>query len=183
MQSITTEYTQEELGCSMPQLSAGSCFEGPSSNSQRSDSETTSADDCFVSFLHEGDPRVSNTSDELTGGSEIYFQMVKELSSGKVAEDDHGSKDKWYEDVVMDMKGYFSEELFTIERELLTPDSDLVNFFTSPEDTDVMALSDFESMEPLHEEQNDQDKFIYPAATVTVSVSMLLIITYCTRHY
>ena len=73
VQSITIEYTKEELGCSMPQLSPGSCFEGPSSNSRRSDGETTSADDCFVSFLHEGDPQVSNTLDELTGGSEIYL--------------------------------------------------------------------------------------------------------------
>ena len=178
MQSITTEYAQEELECSMPQLYPGSCFEGPSSNSRRSDSETTSADDCFVSFLHEGDHQVSNSLDELTGGGEIYLQMVKELSSGKVEKDDHESKDKWYEDVVTDMK-----ELSIIERELLTPDSGLVNFFTSPQDTNVIALSYFENMEPLHEEQNDQDGFIYPEATVTVSVSILLNITYCTRYH
>ena len=114
-------------------------------------------------------------------------QVLKPLGSYTrvftVAEDDHESKDKWYEEVVTDMKDYFSEEPSTIERELLTPDSDLVDFFISPQDTDVMALRDFESMEPLHEEQNGQDKFIYPGATVTVSVSMLLVITYCTRYH
>ena len=46
-----------------------------------------------------------------------------------------------------------------------------------------MALRDFQSMEPVHEEQNDQERFIYPGATVTVGVSMLLIITYCTRYH
>ena len=75
------------------------------------------------------------------------------------------------------------EELSIVERELLTPHSDLVNFLTSPQDTNVMALSYFESMEPLHEKQNDQDGFIYPGATVNVSVSILLNITYCTRYH
>ena len=112
----------------------------------------------------------------------MYLRMVKDLSSSKLAEDGHDeSKNKWYEEVVADMKDYFSEELTTIEREFLTPD--ILNFVTSPEDTDLTALSDFESMEPVHEKQNDQDKLIYSGPTVTVGVSMLLIITYCTRYH
>lgn len=111
----------------------------------------------------------------------MYLEMVKDLSSGKVTEDGNESKNNWYEEVVADMKDYFSEELSTIGREFMTLESDLVNFVTGPQDTDLTALSDFESMEPVPEEQNDQDRLIYPGATVTVGVSMLLIITYCTQ--
>ena len=45
----------------------------------------------------------------------MYLKMVKDLSSANgVAEDGHESKDKWYEEVVTDMKAYFSGELSTI---------------------------------------------------------------------
>ena len=80
--SITTEYRQVEPECSISQLSSGSCFEDPSADTQREDSETTSTDDSSATFLHEGDPHVCETLDELTGGGEMYLKMVKDLSSG-----------------------------------------------------------------------------------------------------
>ena len=166
------------------------------SNIEAEDSGVALTDDlCRVDFRHDQDDdnqlsgndmvfcHDEETVNELTD-STLYLEMVKDLSTGKGTDGVSESKDKWYEEVVTDMQEYFSEELSNMEEDFLRQESDFRSLITGPQDTDFLDLSGFESnSDQVYEQQQaDQDQLIYSSATITVGVSMLLIITFCTRH-
>lgn len=198
VESIAKEYGVEDAECSISQEhSISSCsVENTPSNIEAEDSGVALTDDlCCADFQNEQDDDNQSGNDmffchdeervnELTD-STLYLEMVKDLSTGKGTDDVSESKDKWYEEVVADMQEYFSEELSNMEEDLLRQESDFGSLITGPQDTELLDFSGFESnSDQVYEQQQaDQDQLIYSGATITVGVSMLLIITFCTRYH